>query len=324
MLISTRGGYGFQASSTNNHGVSGITASASKAGVLATHNGPVGSGAALVANGRINSGAWIYNRNTDQAALLAQAIWEEPGKATTAIEAVSISSYGSGVSASGYHGIWADSSGDSAIFATGYQGAVGADIAALGEAGGDEPVAMKVSAISPGQEPFPLGTAIQAAGSVYINGYLSKLSGSFRIDHPLEPANKYLYHSFVESPDMANIYNGTVEANPSGEASVELPEWFGALNKDLRYQLTPVGAPAPDLHVKSEVKDGVFTIAGAKPGQKVCWQVVGTRQDAWANAHRVPVEEDKPAKERGTYLFPHGFGQPETKRLGYRKPSRAR
>jgi hypothetical protein len=55
------------------------------------------------------------------------------------------------------------------------------------------------------------------------------------------------------------------------------------------------------------------------PDQTVCWQVTGTRRDAWADAHRIEVEQDKPKMERGTYLFPKGFGQPETKRLGYRE-----
>src|SRR5207302_832932 len=45
-------------------------------------------------------------------------------------------------------------------------------------------------------------------GDVLISGSLLKSSGSFRIDYPLDPANKFLYHSFVESPDMMHIYNG--------------------------------------------------------------------------------------------------------------------
>ncbi|MBS1787623.1 MAG: hypothetical protein JST85_07875 [Acidobacteria bacterium] len=47
-------------------------------------------------------------------------------------------------------------------------------------------------------------------GNVSVTGTLSKGGGSFKIDHPLDPENKYLYHSFVESPDMMNIYNGNV------------------------------------------------------------------------------------------------------------------
>jgi hypothetical protein len=44
----------------------------------------------------------------------------------------------------------------------------------------------------------------------------------FRIDHPLDPANKYLNHSAVESPDMKNIYDGVVTLDADGEAVVEL------------------------------------------------------------------------------------------------------
>ena len=38
--------------------------------------------------------------------------------------------------------------------------------------------------------------------------------------------------------------------------------------------------------------------------------VTGIRQDAYANKHRIPVEEDKPANERGRYLHPDAYGQP--------------
>ena len=56
-----------------------------------------------------------------------------------------------------------------------------------------------------------------------------------------------------------------------------------------------------------------FTIKTNKPSVKVSWQVTGIRQDAYANAHRIPVEEDKPASEQGHYLHPEVFGQPKSK-----------
>ena len=73
----------------------------------------------------------------------------------------------------------------------------------------------------------------------------------------------------------------------------------------------------PTLHVAEEIKGDQFKIAGGKPGMKVSWQVTGVRQDAYANANRVPVEEDKPAQERGTYLNPEAFGQPKHKGVGH-------
>jgi trimeric autotransporter adhesin len=147
-------------------------------------------------------------------------------------------------------------------------------------------------------------------GNVDIDGDLSKLSGSFKIDHPLDPANKYLRHSFVESPDMMNIYNGNVVTDANGDAIVPLPEWFETLNRDFRYQLTVVGQFAQAI-VSGEVANHQFSIKTDKPGVKVSWQVTGIRQDPWANAHRIPVEVEKSARERGHYIRPELYGAPE-------------
>jgi trimeric autotransporter adhesin len=136
--------------------------------------------------------------------------------------------------------------------------------------------------------------------------------GSFKIDHPLDPGNKYLYHSFVESPDMMNIYNGNVTTDAQGDAVVPLPEWFETLNRDFRYQLTVIGQFAQAI-VASEIDDGRFSIKTDKPSVKVSWQVTGIRQDAWANAHRIPVEQEKPEVERGFYLHPELYGASEEK-----------
>src|SRR5207244_12456262 len=112
----------------------------------------------------------------------------------------------------------------------------------------------------------PDGLAGAFVGDVQVTGILSKGSGSFKIDHPLDPANKYLYHSFVESPDMKNIYDGVATLDSQGTASVEMPDWFEALNKDFRYQLTSIGASMPNLFIAEEMKDRKFNIAGGLPG----------------------------------------------------------
>ena len=151
------------------------------------------------------------------------------------------------------------------------------------------------------------GPAAIFNGNVQVNGNLSKASGSFKIDHPLDPTNKFLYHSFVESPDMMNIYNGNALLDENGKATVQLPDWFGALNKNFRYQLTPIGASGPDLFVAEEVQNNSFKIAGGKPGMKVSWMVTGVRQDAYAEKNPIRVEEIKPVEERGTYLYPEAF-----------------
>jgi len=156
-------------------------------------------------------------------------------------------------------------------------------------------------------------------GNVQVNGSLTKGGGAFKIDHPLDPANKYLYHSFVESPDMKNIYDGVVTLDTNGVAVVQLPDWFEALNQEFRYQLTPIGAPGPSLYIAEEIQGNHFKIAGGAPGMKVSWLVTGVRHDAYANAHRIPVEEDKPPQERSKYLYPKEAGQPEAQGVNYQR-----
>ena len=161
-------------------------------------------------------------------------------------------------------------------------------------------------------------------GDVHSTGALTASSKSFKIDHPLDPANKYLYHTSVESPDMKNIYDGNVTLDQQGEATVNMPDWFEALNSDFRYQLTSVGTASPDLHVSQEIKNRQFKIAGGKAGQRVSWQVTGIRQDAYAKAHRSPVEVEKTGDEKGKYIHPELFGQPEEKSVSPRPPQRLR
>jgi len=160
-------------------------------------------------------------------------------------------------------------------------------------------------------------------GDVDVTGSLSKGGGSFKIDHPLDPENKYLYHSFVESPDMMNVYNGNVDLDSAGEAWVEMPEWFDTLNRDFRYQLTPIGAPGPNLYIAEQMQDNRFQIAGGSAGMTVSWLVTGVRQDRWAEANRIPVEERKSDRERGHYLHPTAHGQPESRGLNYENNKRA-
>ena len=139
---------------------------------------------------------------------------------------------------------------------------------------------------------------------------------NFKIDHPLDPANRYLTHAAVESSEVLNLYSGTVVLDAAGEAVVTLPDWFEALNRDFRYQLTCIGGYAP-VYVSSEIADGRFGIAGGRAGLKVSWQVVGTRSDPHMLAHPMAVEEDKPEDERGTYLDPEAHGQPAERGRDY-------
>ncbi len=121
-------------------------------------------------------------------------------------------------------------------------------------------------------------------------------------------------HSFVESPDMKNIYDGVAVFDGAGEVIVTLPDWFEALNGDFRYQLTAMGA-AFVPYIADEIAGNQFRIAGGVSGRKVSWQVTGIRRDAFANANRIQVEEMKPATAVGTYLNPEAFGLPAERGL---------
>ncbi len=143
-------------------------------------------------------------------------------------------------------------------------------------------------------------------GALRVEGKIEKSSGSFMIDHPLDPANKYLYHSFVESPDMMNVYNGNTTTDANGIATIKLPAYFEALNTDFRYQLTPIGTFAQAM-VLQKVKNNAFSIQTDKPNVEISWQITGIRNDAYARKHRLQVEVPKTKDEQGSFMNPDAF-----------------
>lgn len=153
------------------------------------------------------------------------------------------------------------------------------------------------------------------SGTVGVAGNLA-VSGvkAFHIDHPLDPANKYLNHAAVESNEVLNVYSGNITTDLGGMASVVMSNYFSALNGDCRYQLTVVGQFAQAI-VFREIENNTFVIKTDRPSVKVSWQVTGVRQDAWMKNHPLQIEEDKPERERGYYLHPELFGQPKEKDL---------
>jgi len=161
---------------------------------------------------------------------------------------------------------------------------------------------------------------VNIGGNLNVGGTLTKGAGAFKIDHPLDPENKYLVHSFVESPDMMNIYNGNIVTDASGKATVQLPDYFEALNMEFRYQLTVIGTFAQAI-ISKEIADNAFEIATNQPNVKVSWQVTGIRHDAYAQKNRIPNTVDKEPGNRGKYLSPESFNQPETKGIFYSNPN---
>jgi hypothetical protein len=154
------------------------------------------------------------------------------------------------------------------------------------------------------------------AGNVEVTGDFS-VSGNklFVIDHPTDPANRTLTHACIEAPEVLNLYRGAVILDKRGFATVRLPGYFADLNTNYGYQLTPMGAPAPTLHIARKIQGNSFRIGGGEPGQEVCWQVTGVRNDAWVRRHPIRVEQRKRGADRGRYLNPELYGEPRNAAL---------
>ncbi len=153
---------------------------------------------------------------------------------------------------------------------------------------------------------------------IYATELVEHAGAAMRIDHPLDPANKYLIHSSVESSERTNLYSGNIITDASGSADVELPGYFETLNVDYRYQLTTIGQQAQSW-IENEISNNHFTIKTDKPNVKVSWQVTGVRNDPYAKTHPFVVEQEKEEKDKGKYLRPELFGQQEEKGINYVK-----
>ena len=293
-----------------------------------------GTGGAIRADGNANHGLVATSDSASRFAIKAS----NSAAGATAVEATAdngfavhaISNVGTGVYATSNNsnGVRGDSGSGIAVFGTtltGSAGVYGASNTGRGVQGSSSS-GYGIHGSS-GSNTGVLGESITGVGvygytanaeasAGYFEGLLTATTKNFRIDHPTDPAGKVLVHSCVESNERLTVYAGTVATDAEGEAVIELPAWFEALNRDLRYQLTVIGSFAQAM-VKREVAGNRFTIATSEPGTKVSWQLTGARQDAYAKAHPLVVEAAKVGKEKGRYLHPVEHGQPESKGVDY-------
>src|SRR5690349_16130383 len=112
-------------------------------------------------------------------------------------------------------------------------------------------------------------------GDVHIQGALSKSTGSFLIDHVLDPENKTLRHSFVESPEQLCVYRGLVTLDENGRGTVALPDYFAALTDqgNATVQLTAVGEQPSAVSYRWDDEHTVVTVHG-QAGADVSWLVL--------------------------------------------------
>jgi hypothetical protein len=179
--------------------------------------------------------------------------------------------------------------------------------------GGYAPNGFGVFGFSPYNWAAWLDGAVTVTKDLHVNGTLYASAKNFRIDDPLDPAHRYLQHASVESNELSNVYSGNATTTGKGFATVTLPSWFQALNRDFRYQLTIVGARGWRARVVKEIAHDRFTIQTDLPRVKVSWQVTGVRHDPYANAHPLRVVVPKTGADAGKYAHPQLYGQPASK-----------
>lgn len=168
-----------------------------------------------------------------------------------------------------------------------------------------------------GQCTSPTSYGVFASGNLGASG-----TKSFRIDHPADPANKYLVHYSTEAPEPINFYSGNIVTDERGYAVVQLPPYFQAINRDFRYQLTPIGDFAQVI-VAREIDNNRFTIRTDKPRIKVSWRLEAIRNDAWVRQYGYRDVVEKVGREKGTYLAPELYGMPESMATFQANPSPA-
>jgi hypothetical protein len=162
-----------------------------------------------------------------------------------------------------------------------------------------------------------------AGFGVYANGNLGATGiKSFMIDHPLDPANKFLKHYSMESPEVLNMYRGNITLDNNGEAEVILPDYFEKININFSYNLTSVGVAAPGLYIKQEVRNGKFIIGGGVANSKVSWSVYAERNDEYVKKYPESKLVEVQKRKRGTYLMPELYNMPASSGVFYGNPKK--
>lgn len=167
-----------------------------------------------------------------------------------------------------------------------------------------------------GHSASPSGYGVFSIGTLGASG-----TKPFRIDHPLDPENRYLLHYATESPEPLNVYRGTVTTDAKGEAWVSLPDYYSEINRDPTYQLTVVEDADNDQFVQAKIAVKIqanrFKIRTSVPRVEVCWRVEAVRNDRWVRQNGAPVEVEKEGRERGTYQHPELYGLGPERGMNY-------
>jgi hypothetical protein len=215
------------------------------------------------------------------------------------------STYDWGTPDSGSRGLWKGHNGYTSYCNSTVFGGIGTafvfrsvSLATFGQ--GDKIVAVQNAS---GAEMFSVGQN----GNVTVAGSLSKASGTFQIDHPLDPTNKDLYHGFVESSEYMLLYRVSATLK-NGKATVKMDEscrmtngTFAALVQDA--EVVSVLSRGAARVTAGDITNGSFKLVSesADDGSKVICVVMGARQDAFIKtvhnvdeSGRLVPEQNKP------------------------------
>jgi len=297
----TNGGYGIYGQGFN--GGVGETNDAGGAGLWGQNNNGTGSGNACGVIGDGNYGVWgqtsygqagVFGLNTRTTG--GHGVWGQ-GVNGVVGESVQINGYG----------VWGSNT------ATTDPGTGVAGVGVTGVAGQSTNTSLSYGIYS--YDDGGIYNQLDVGGNFYAGG-----TKSFRIDNPLDPENKFLIHYSIESNEVMNIYRGSVQLDANGEATVKLPDYFPAVNKNFSYNLTPVGAPAPNLYIKQKIQNGEFIIAGGTPNQEIDWVVYAERNDKYMQQHPEcrETQPEKTGRYKGKFVHPQLWGQPESKGILYK------
>ena len=286
-----------------------------------TGGSPLGIAVPLVASGSSLAGSFFGVNAGTGPGVQGQASQGDGvlGSAIGAGNGVTGNAYGTGA---GIYGTAANADGvfgqTSASLFSGVFGTTSANgYGVFGQATGTQGAGIGGNASNGGLAGHFYGGNVRIENDLHVIGKITAGTKDFKIDHPLDPAGKYLVHASVESSEMMNIYSGNVVLDGHGIATIDLPEWMEAENGDFRYQLTAVGAAQPGLYIAQKMRNHRFVVAGGAPAGEVSWQVSGARKDPWAVANPLVVEEPKSEKERGFYLHPEAYRLPRERRIGW-------
>jgi hypothetical protein len=129
-------------------------------------------------------------------------------------------------------------------------------------------------------------SSLTLAMTLSSGGALSKASGSFKIDHPLESKKDthHLVHSFVEAPQADNIYRGVVTL-VDGSATINLDTEAGMTEGTFVLLNTNTSCFTSNESdwdaVKGSVSGNILTIScqNTSSTATVSWLVIGERHD---------------------------------------------